>query len=135
MQQRVAPVPVPVLEKDAVELVIHARIRRAEDDGHVIGRRVVDPEGVDVAGFDRGLAIFVRQFPDRAVNLHGADAVLDGEVFRLELMEVHGRAFGSAGAVDEVAEVRGDRSFDVASVGLAEAEGSPWKWWEEFGGE
>ena len=135
MQQRIAPVSVPILEKDTIQLVIHPRVRRAEYDSHVIRCRVVDPECVNVPGFDRGLPIFVGQFSDHAVNFHGAYPVLDREVFRLELMEVHRWTFWSARAIDELPKILGDRTFDITSIGLSETEASPWKWWKKLGGQ
>lgn len=135
MQQRIAPVSIPVLEEDAIQLIIHPRIRSAEYDSHVIRCRIVNPECVNVAGFDRGLPICIGQSLDRSVNLHRTCPVLNGEVFCLKLVEVLGRTLWSAWAVDELPKISGDRSIDVTPVGLTEAERSPWMWREKLGGQ
>ena len=135
MQKRIAPVSIPVLEEDTIQLIVHARIRSAEYDSHVIRCGIVNPESVNVSGFDRGLAIFIGQLPDRAVNLHSTDAVFDGEVFGLKLMEVHRRTLRSVRAVDELSKIPRNRTFDIPSVGLSEAKRSPWKWREKLGGQ
>ena len=135
IQERIAPVSIPILKKDAIQLIIHTRVRSAEYDSHVIGCRIVNPECVNVSGFDRSLPIFIGQFLDHTIDLDGTYSVLDSEIFSLKLMEVLWRTLWSSRAVNELSKILGDRTFDSTSVGLSEAERSPWKGWEELGGK
>ena len=135
MQHRIAPVSTPILEEDTIQLIIHPRIRSAQDDSHVIRCRIDDPECVDMSGFDRGLPIFLSQFSDHSVNLQATYPMLDRKVFRLKLMEVLRWTLGSARAIDELPKILRDRAFDITSIGLPETERSPWKWWEELSGQ
>ena len=135
MQKHIAPVSIPVLEEDAIQLIIHPRIRSPEYDSRVSRCRIVNPECVNISGFDRGLPIFVGRSSDDSINFHGTYPVLDCEVFCLEMMEVPRQTLWSARAIDELPKVLRDRTFDVTSVGLPEAEGSLWKWWEKYSGQ
>lgn len=119
MQKRIAPVSVPILEEDTIQLIVHSRIRSAEYDSHVIRCRIVNPECVNVSSFDRDLLIFSGHLSDRSVNLHGTYSVLDSEVFCLKLMEVLRRTLWSARAVDELSQILRDRTFDITSIGLS----------------
>lgn len=35
MQQRIMPIPIPILEENPIELKIHARITRAQKNRHI----------------------------------------------------------------------------------------------------
>ena len=128
MQKRIVPVSIPVLKKNTIQLIIHSWVRSTEYDSHVIGCRIVNPECVNVSGFDRGLPIFIGQFPDHTIHLHGTYPMLDSEIFGLKLMEVLRRTLWSSRAVDELSKILRDRTIDSTSVCLSEAERSPRKW-------
>lgn len=48
------------------------------------------------------------------------------------MVKVQGRAFRSAGTIDQFSQIVGDGSFDIVSVGLTEQKASTWRWFEEF---
>lgn len=129
------PVAIPVLEKDAVELVVHPTVRRAEEDRHLPGRVRVNIEFVDTAGLNRHLAVAWVYLAVLAIDLDAHNTGLDPEVLGLELVEVEEGALGSLGRVDQPPEVVWDGPIQVVLVGLAEEKAAAGWWLEEFGSE
>lgn len=133
MQQRIVPIPIPVLKKNPIKLKIHTRIRRAQVNRHIPGRGRMDEKLMYRARLDGNLAIVTRDRPPLAVNLNAQQACLDLEVFRLELVEVQKWAFRSVGAVEKFAKVGRNGAGEVVLVGLAEEEASSWRGLEVLG--
>ncbi len=135
MQQRIMPVPVPILKKDAIELEIQPRVRRAQIHRHIPRRIRVDGELMYAPRLDRNLSILSPNLFPRPVNFDAHQASFDTEVFGLELVKVQQRAFWSMGAIEKPTEVVGYGGFDVMFVSLAEEEASSWWGFEKFGRE
>lgn len=129
------PVAIPVLKKDAVELVVHPAVGRAEEDRHLPGRVRVDIESVDAAGLNRHLAVARVHLAVLAVDLDAHDPGLDPEVFGLELVKVEEGALGALGRVDQPPEVVWDGTVQIMLVGLPEEKAAAGWWLEEFGRE
>lgn len=126
------PVPIPVLEEDAVQLVVETTLGGAEVDCHVARRLWVDIEAVDAPGLDRHLAVLRVDLAVLTVALDAHDARLDPEVLCLELVEVQQRALGPTGRLDQPTQVVGDRPVQLVLVRLTEEEASSWRRLEEL---
>lgn len=135
MQQGIVPVAVPVLEEDAVQLVVHAGVRGAEVDGHALLRVWVDEEVVHAARLHGDLPVRGGHALHLAVDVDSHHPGLDAEVLRLELVEVWRGTLGPVGAVDQLTQVVGDGALHIVAVGLAEQEASSRWGLEEFCGE
>lgn len=134
MHKGVVPVPVPVLEEDAVQLVVHAGVGGAEADDHLDGRVRMDVEAMQVPGRDDGLRVLGSDLavPARIVdNTH--DALLHGVVLGLEHVDVQRRPGGLPASVDQVLQVGRDGPLQLMPVSLAEHEGSPRRRLQELG--
>ena len=133
VQQRIVPVPIPILKEDAIELIIHPGVRSAQVNRHITPRLRMDEEAMDRTRLHRDLAVVARDRFRRAVDYDAHQPGLDAEILRLELVEVQERALGFVGAVEEGAKVRRDvGAREVMFVGLAEEEASSWWGLEEL---
>ena len=134
MQQCIMPVPVPILKEDAIELIIHSRVRRAQINRHIALRIRMDEEPMDRARLDRDLSVIARDHLRRPVDHDAHEPRLDAEILRLELMEVQQGPLGSVGAIEKFAEVGRDvGAGEVVLVGLAEEEAAAGRGLEELG--
>jgi len=135
MQQRIMPIPIPILKKNPIKLKVHPRITRAQKHRYVGGGLGMNKKLMNTARFYRNLAIISRDIFLGAVDFDAHEPALDAEVFGLELVEVEEGTFWAAGGVEETAEVGGDGPGEGVVVGLAEEETAAWWWFEEFGCE
>ena len=127
------PITVPVLEEDAVELVILTRIARAQVNGHILGAFRVDEEAMDLSGFGRHFTVGVCDFASDTVTLDAHEAGFDFEILGLVVVEVEGGPAGTVRGVEEVFELLVGGCVEGVLVGLAEEETSPRRRFEEFG--
>ena len=82
------PIPIPVLEEDAIELVIFSRIARAQIHSHVLGAVGVDEETVDLPRFRGDFAIGTGHSMRYTVPFNAHEAGLDFEILGLVVVEV-----------------------------------------------
>lgn len=130
------PVAVPVLEEDAIKLVVHATIRGTKVDSHVAGRIRVNIEAVHFTSLDGNLAVFRVDSAVLAVDFDSHDARLDAEVFCLELVKMQERAFGPQRRLDQPLQVLRDVIIaQVVLIGLAEKKATARWWLKELGSQ
>jgi hypothetical protein len=79
----------------------------------------VNKEVVNTSGLDGDLTILWSDALDHSINIDAHDAVLDLEVFSLELVEVWGRALRSVGTIDELPQILRNGPFNSMAIGLA----------------
>lgn len=133
VEKGIMPVAVPVLKKDAVQLVIHAAIRGAQVHRHLPGRVRMDVEPVDAPGLDRDLSVLGVDLAVLAVELDAHDARLDAEVLGLELVKMQKGTLWPPGALDQPPEVLGHvGAIERLLVRLPEEKTAAWWRLQEF---
>jgi hypothetical protein len=90
---------------------------------------------VDIPRFAAYFFVLGSHNSRHTIDFHNTDPILNFKVLGLELVEVHGRAFGASRGIDERAEVVRNGSFNVVPVGLAHGKRASGLWFAEFGGE
>lgn len=124
MQKRIMPIPIPVLEENPIELEIHARVRRAQVDGHLPRRVRLDEKLMDGARFHGDLAVVARYPSGGAVDFNPHQAPFDAKILGLKLMKMQRRAFGTVGPIYEGAQVGWNGPDEVVLVGLPKEKAS-----------
>ena len=127
------PVSVPILEEDAIKLIIHSRVRRAQVHDHLFWRIRMYEELVDATCLDGNLAVFGSNSFLHTVNLNPHNATFNPKIFGLELVEMQWRTFGSCRTFDEFSQVLRDRTVYVVPVCLPKEKASSWRWFQELG--
>lgn len=80
----------------------------------------MNEEVVDATRFHGNFPIFWRHSLDLPINIDSHHSRLHAEVLGLELMEMGWWAFRPIGAIDQLAQIVGNRAFDSVAISLAE---------------
>ena len=135
VEEGIMPVTVPILEKNTIQLIVHATIRSAEVNGHQFRRVRMNEETMNAPCLDRNLTILWQDLSDLTVYFNSHDTGFNLEILGLKLVEMQQWSTRPFRTIDQSSQILRDWALCRMPIGLAEQKASSGWRFKKLGSE